>query len=409
MCEDSEACSRWDSGCSVFETSVGSREQVEALAQQKLMNKILIIEDSADVRSLISDMLSINDYDVVTAENGLVGLDMAQQHLPDLIICDVHMPELDGFETLAKLRENPATSTIPFIFLTGVSEKPTMRHGMELGADDYLTKPFTMAELLATVKTRIQKKAVISRHAEQKLEELRGNISMALPHELLTPITGILGFSSILVDDAANMPPAEISEAASNIHSAAIRLRRTIENFLLYSQIEVVAADAKRVMAVRQARYPVPSAVISDSAQQAARRAGRERDLVLHLTGASLALSPEKLDKVIHELLDNAFKFSDAGKSVTVSSLLREDSFLLIIDDQGRGFTPEQVNKIGAHMQFERKFYEQQGSGLGLIITKRLIELHGGELAIESVPNSHTRVLVTLPATALVEESLEIG
>ncbi|MCI0539698.1 MAG: hybrid sensor histidine kinase/response regulator [Verrucomicrobiales bacterium] len=339
----------------------------------------------------------MNDFHVVEAENGLEGVEVAQRQLPDLILCDVHMPELDGFGALARLRNTANTAAIPFIFLTGLSEKPLMRQGMELGADDYLTKPFTLQELIAAVRTRLDKKAVLAQQAEKKLEELRGNISMALPHELLTPIAGILGFSSILLEDGASMRREEVEEAASNIHQAAVRLRRTIENFLLYSQIELVAADPLRVAAVREGRHSHRAESMAQWARDLARRVGREADLRLQLEAAVLPISSEKLEKLICELLDNAFKFSDPGSEVLLSTITRDGNFVLGIEDRGRGLTPEQVRKIGAHMQFERKFYEQQGSGLGLVITKRLTELHGGQMQIESTPGQSTKVQVTMP------------
>jgi len=361
------------------------------------MKKVLIIEDSFEVRSLISDMLAMNDYNIVEAENGQQGVEVAHEQLPDLILCDVHMPELDGFGALTKLRKSPSTAAIPFIFLTGMSDKPLMRQGMELGADDYLTKPFTLQELLGAVRTRLEKKEVLAQHAEKKLEELRGNISLALPHELLTPITGILGFSSILLEEYAEMRPEEIQEAATNINAAAVRLRRTIENFLLYSQIELVAADPERVAAVREGRHSHSAESIAEFGVAIARRAKREADLRTQLEPAVLPVSAEKLEKLIHELLENAFKFSQPGSAVVLSGTARDGMFVLSVRDCGRGLTQDQIQKIGAHMQFERKFYEQQGSGLGLIITKRLAELHGGELRIESVPGERTDVQVRLP------------
>src|SRR5215510_14712332 len=108
------------------------------------MKKVLIIKDSSEVRALISDMLAMNDLHVVEAENGVEGVQLAQQQLPDLILCDIHMPELDGFGALSRLRNTACTASIPFIFLTGAAEKLRMRQGMELGANDYLTKPFTL-------------------------------------------------------------------------------------------------------------------------------------------------------------------------------------------------------------------------------------------------------------------------
>jgi two-component system, sensor histidine kinase and response regulator len=317
--------------------------------------------------------------------------------LPDLILCDVNMPELDGYATLTALRQHSATATIPFIFLTGVADKVNIRQGMELGADDYLTKPFVISELLATVKARLEKQAAITRQAERKLEDLRGNISLALPHELLTPLTGILGFSSLLIENYDRMSPPELFELATNLQTAAARLHRTIENFLLYSQIELVAADAAKISSLRAGDYLLSKESMLQVAQQIARRAGREEDLSVQIEEASLPIAPDKLQKAIAEVLENAFKFSRPGDGVSLAGFFTDDQFTISISDRGRGMTSEQIASIGAHMQFERKFYEQQGSGLGLIISKRLTELHGGSFSIESVPGEETTVHLAFP------------
>lgn len=121
------------------------------------MKKILLIEDENLVRANIIEILEFENFDVVSAENGFFGALWAQEHIPDLIICDVMMPEVNGYEVLAALRENPMTATIPFIFLTAMADKADRRHGMNLGADDYLTKPFTTDELLEAIATRLAK------------------------------------------------------------------------------------------------------------------------------------------------------------------------------------------------------------------------------------------------------------
>ncbi|MBZ0299547.1 MAG: response regulator, partial [Anaerolineae bacterium] len=110
------------------------------------MTKILVVEDEAPLRESIVDTLSFEGYEVVQAEDGRKGLTCAQVEQPDLVVCDIAMPELNGYELLLKLREDPETATLPFIFLTARADRPFMRHGMELGADDYLTKPFTHAD-----------------------------------------------------------------------------------------------------------------------------------------------------------------------------------------------------------------------------------------------------------------------
>src|SRR6185503_8337892 len=135
------------------------------------------------------------------------------------------------------LREDERTATIPFIFLSGAVERPNVRRGMEMGADDYLTKPFTPSELLAAVNARLEKQAEIERKSEKKLDELRGKMTLALPHELRTPLNGIIGLAQILIDDHTTMKSSDMLESARFIHDAAERLHRLIENFLAYAQI----------------------------------------------------------------------------------------------------------------------------------------------------------------------------
>lgn len=127
------------------------------------MKKILLIEDNPDIRENTSEILSLAGYDVSTAANGKIGVDMAQRNRPDLIICDIMMPELDGYGVLHILNKNTDTSSIPFIFLTAKTEKTDIRKGMTLGADDYLTKPFDDTDLLNAVETRLRKHEVRAR------------------------------------------------------------------------------------------------------------------------------------------------------------------------------------------------------------------------------------------------------
>jgi signal transduction histidine kinase len=361
------------------------------------MPKVLVIDDSPDVTQVVGDTLKVNGYQVFSAGDGLAGVQLAQQCLPDLILCDVNMPELDGYGTLTALRQNSATATIPFVFLTGISDKVNMRLAMELGADDYVTKPFTITELLGAVKARLEKQATITRRAEQKLEELRGNISLALPHELLTPLTCILSSASLLGENCDRITPGELFELAGTLNQAAGRLQRLVENFLLYSQIELVAADPSKVATLRTGEFLLQTETLVQIAHQMARRAGREEDLTVRLESASLPIAPDKLQKAILELLDNALKFSRAGDPVGLAGFVADGVFAICVTNHGRGMQADQIARVGAHMQFERRFYEQQGSGLGLVIAKRLTEIHGGAFTIESVPEQQTTVHLIFP------------
>jgi len=362
-----------------------------------MMPKILVIEDTPDVRDLITDTLRFNGFDAVAAEDGEAGIQMALTTLPDLILCDVQMPRKDGFQVLADLRQRAATATIPFVFLTGQADKFHMRQGMNLGADDFLAKPFMLQELMAAVNARLKKHQAITQRSDQKLSQLRDSISLALPHELMTPLNGIIGFSSILISDHESLSHADISEFAHHIHESAQRLQRVIENFLLYSQIELTAADPAKLAALRQADPVTVKDFIESVTQRRAANFSRVPDLQLDLAESCIQIPYPKLDKIIGEIVDNALKFSKSGTPVKVHGAPVGGFYKITVTDRGRGMTPEQIATLGAHMQFERKFYEQQGSGLGFAIARRLTEVHGGSLNVSSVHEQSATVELLFP------------
>lgn len=123
------------------------------------MKKILVIEDKAETRNYFIECLKAEGFYTIGAQNGLVGVQKVQQELPDLILCDIIMPELDGYGVLTRLRQEPSSATIPFIFVTAKVTRADIRKGMELGADDYLTKPCTVDELLKAIAARFKKQA----------------------------------------------------------------------------------------------------------------------------------------------------------------------------------------------------------------------------------------------------------
>jgi len=127
------------------------------------VTRILVIEDQAKIREDVLELLEMEGFEVCGAHNGQIGAQLAREHQPDLIICDIMMPGMDGYTVLMSLQHTPDTATIPFIFLTGRADRESQRQGMELGADDYVTKPFTRAELLAAITTRLHKQAAVER------------------------------------------------------------------------------------------------------------------------------------------------------------------------------------------------------------------------------------------------------
>lgn len=360
------------------------------------MTTILVIEDEPTVRNNIEQILELSEYKPIVAKDGEEGFALAKKHLPDMIICDIMMPKLDGYGVLKALKQEVQTEHIPFIFLTAKAEKSDIRKSMELGADDYLSKPFTPEELLGAIAIRL-KKVVVGRKMKMEMDELRNNITFHLPHELNTPLNGIISAASFMEEFADSVEPDEIREMASHIKTSGERLYRMTKNFLLYAYLETVGKDPEHLKAFKEkAEKCFVKDIIRASAVKIAKKANREEDLHLDLEDASLAMSQKHICKLIEELTDNALKFSPQKTPVTIVSRVKDRSFNLDVIDRGRGMSAEQFAKVGAYMQFERKLYEQQGSGLGLAICQTMVKVYGGKLEVER-KEEKTIVSIALP------------
>ncbi|MEG3894114.1 MULTISPECIES: response regulator [unclassified Microcoleus] len=361
------------------------------------MTKILVIEDEKSIRENILELLEAENFQGIGAINGRVGIKLAIEQIPDLILCDMMMPEVDGHCVLKALRSEPLTATIPFIFLTAKADKSDVRTGMELGADDYITKPCTPQELLKAIAIRLEKHKTISRQSQKTLDELRTNISMSFPHELRTPLNAILGFSELILSEYQLFEESDILEMIGQINTSGHRLYRLIQNFLLYAELEIAATNPELLKEMRNSEFSCVKSLLAEKARQQAKQANRTDDLHLNLQDSSVAMDSMRLTKIVEELLDNAFKFSLEGTPVFLSSLVENQTFILSVKDQGRGMTADRIAQLEAYRQFDRKLYQQAGLGLGLAIVQRLAELHGGEFKIESLPQQETIVCVSLP------------
>src|SRR5436190_8441260 len=252
------------------------------------MKKILVIEDEEWLREMVQLALTQRGYDVIEAGNGAKGIETARKELPDLVLCDVNMEKVDGYGTLSSLRNEATTASIPFILMTGLADNAGMRHGMELGADDYLAKPFTIDALYAAVEARLKKVQAVRQEAEKKLTDLRDNISLMLPHELRTPLNGILAYGEILHSDAASLPPSEVAELGQVIYDSGRRLEHLIENFLIYAQIELLGNDVQKVATLRSKETTSAARLIEMHASNQALANTRSADLILDLNDVAV-------------------------------------------------------------------------------------------------------------------------
>ena len=364
------------------------------------MKRILVIDDEEWLREMVKMALNQRGYEVIEAGDGSVGVEIARKQLPDLVLCDVNMEKMDGYATLSALRNDTATAAIPFILMTGLADNAGMRQGMELGADDYLPKPFTLDGLYGAVEARLKKAKTVQDQAQGALTDLRQNLSMMLPHELRTPLNGILAYGDMLASDPSSFSPEEIADMGQTIAQSGRALERLVGTFLAYSQVEILRADPQVNVSLRAKRTANAAKSAEEAARKHADEAKRPGDLQLKLTPLTVGMSEEYFNKLIGELAHNAFKFSKDGTSVTVTLAEVAGTVVLTVNDHGRGMTADQIGKIGAFMQFDRKTHEQQGLGLGLTIARRLVEIHDGVLNVESELGVGTTVTVRLPSVS---------
>ncbi|MGQ9819556.1 MAG: hybrid sensor histidine kinase/response regulator [Candidatus Kapaibacteriales bacterium] len=362
------------------------------------MKKILVVDDSDYILESTSVLLTLEGYEVLTAANGKEGLKLAIQERPDLILCDIQMPEMDGYTMLEYLRSNPETEAIPLIFLTAFGEKQNMREGMIRGADDYIVKPFTHDELLHAINVQWKKISNIQKKLKEKVETVGKAVTFALPHEFRTVLNEIIGSAKLIQNSFDDFSKDEILEIAGDIITTSKRLLKITENFLIYTKIEAYAVMPNKRAQLRQHFTDEPFAMLQDIAMLKAAEYGRTTDLELgeFQSNISIEIASDSFYKIIDELVDNAFKFSAPGQKVSIDAENLGNKICFKIIDQGRGIEKNMLENINTLTQFERDFYEQQGVGMGLIIAKKLIELHDGDFTIESKPGEGTKIFFTL-------------
>jgi two-component system, sensor histidine kinase and response regulator len=293
------------------------------------------------------------------------------------------------------------TDTLPVLILTGREDRESMRHGMELGADDYLMKPFKIGDLLRAIDALFVKNARARRRSEQTLDQLREHIAEALPHELRTPLACIMGYAEMLADPKHAATPPDVAELAHQILGAGQRLNRMSENALLYVQLELLRQGHGDVRGEGVAADTSLDEVVAAHARAVAHAHGRTRDLVLELAAAPVVVNRTYVEKIVGELVDNAFKFSLPGTPVRVTAAREGRASVLRVFDAGPGMSPEQIAAVGGFVQFGSAL-EHSGLGLGLCIAQRAATLWGGSLAIAS-DRGGTTITVTLPAPELAD------
>jgi two-component system, sensor histidine kinase and response regulator len=351
------------------------------------MKTILVVDDDSQLRTMLGISLRRNGYNVINADSGETGLAAARQYLPDLILCDIHMPGGNGTTLLQEVRRDPELRSKQVVLMTGRPDLVSARQGMEEGADDFLVKPVSLDALLNCIKARLSRASINWRVEDTTLVRLRSSVPAQLTHELFTPLAGIIGLMELLRSESSTFAVNEVADIHESIYLSSLRMHRTLRNYLLILETEPVKPGTAS---------PLPPEKVEDYAlrgiKEALRMSPRAEDMAVRINGCSLPIRPDDLSHIVEELVDNAFKFSRQGTPVVVDLTAQG---VLTVTDCGRGLTEEQISHIGAFQQFDRKKYEQQGLGLGLMLVKKLTAECGAKFSLTSVPGNGTKAQVT--------------
>jgi signal transduction histidine kinase len=363
---------------------------------------ILVVEDNYHLRMLLDKILSDAGYSVRLAENGKEGLAQLDEATPDLILSDIIMPEMDGYEFYNAVRANPVVELVPFVFVSGKDAHQEILFGKSLGAEDYLTKPFRANELLVVIEARLERARRVQEAAREELQALRNHTVKMLNHELRTPLAVIKGYVDLALQMGDELDPATLAEYLGDVSQGVGRLWALIEDLLQLVEINggIVAAEFVR----RRERVEDLQPILNDLIEAYDSRAEQTGvKLRVRMPPSLAAIDGDRvlLADALNRLLDNAIKFSRRGGKVQVRAESNGGQVIIAITNYGRGIpAEEQPYVFDVFHQVDRVNYEQQGAGLGLPIAKALIELHGGHIEVENQDDRKCTFRVVLPAMA---------
>jgi CheY-like chemotaxis protein len=342
--------------------------------------KILLIEDEPDIRDSLREMLELNGHEVVVATGGEEGVRHAKSSQPDFIFCDITMPGLDGFGVLEAVRQLEHPTLVPFVFLTAKTDRANQRHGMALGADDYITKPFSEKEIIEALAARSQRHRPLQERVDALVQQHRRQAGADWSHELLTPLNGMWGGLQLLEMEIDSLNRNDLKEMISLIRGGLERQEKLSRKLIRYFELERIKAAA-----TVPAGFHCPAERAVRAGVQCALAAHHcATDVELRCTAGAVAVPESFLADAVAELVDNALRFSAPGQKVAVTAGPVGAQFRIEILDSGCGMTAEERANVASFNQFGRDKREQQGLGLGLATARLVAEVGGGSLRLDA-------------------------
>jgi signal transduction histidine kinase len=353
--------------------------------------KLLIVDDVRENLNILRQVLGDEGYKISVAMNGRSAIKIAKKLLPDLILLDVMMPEMDGFETCRQLKQNKSTNDIPIIFVTAKTDHKDLTTGFLLGAVDYIIKPFNHEEVLMRVHNHLQTRILINE--VEANSRAKSSFLANMSHELRTPLNAIIGYSEMLAEDALDDNNIENHEDLKKITTASKFLLRLINNVLDISKIEAGKMPFNTEKIDIDYLLEETNIIIKPLANN------NNKLTITNKTEVNIIHNDlTKLQQILFNLLNNACKFTQNGIISLVVS--KHDEWMQFeIIDNGIGLTEGQASKLFQDFSQATNLTSSKygGTGLGLSLSKKFAKIMGGDIILESEFGKGSNFIVKLP------------
>jgi len=360
---------------------------------------VLIVDDNPQNLQILGNTLKEQGCSPALAQSGINALNFLNRKKPSLILLDIMMPEMDGFEVCQQIKANPELQDIPVIFLSAKTEKEDVIKGLEIGAVDYVTKPFNTKELLSRVSTHLELRAA-KESLKQKIAELnqinaeKDKFFSIIAHDLTNPFNTLLCLAELLEDKDMELQANKRDEYITLIHQSSRRGYNLLKNLLEWSR-----SQTGRMQFNPQA-FPLKTLIEHNIDLLSSTAWNKSIDITTDVT-ETLVVTADKnmLDTVIRNLLSNAVKFTPAAGKINIAAQVLENEIKITIADNGIGIKAEDIDKLFRidinHTTIGTR--AEKGTGLGLILCKEFVEKNGGRIWVESEVDQGSQFFIVLP------------
>ncbi len=360
---------------------------------------VLVVDDNPLIVDVVKGLLRSREYSVFSSTNGSEAWELIQKKCVDVVICDVMMPKMGGYELYEAMRGDPHYTHIPFVFLTALDDQKEIDRGKEVGADDYLCKPFEPEELLAVVKGKLQRSKALRELGDKRFDEYRRRIVHTLSHEFRTPLVAVNSGVELLLEHQESLDSEKARRLLDAVKRGGARLEKLVADFMILQQIG--AGMAAKLFEARSVECRLGAVVETYVRLRQDNLKAQAATLLFvdHSQGARVRIEETQIADCLDRLVSNAVKFSGEHPCVELELDRSEQSLRLAVKDRGIGLDLNKINEaLNAFGQINRDKLEQQGGGLGLSIASQYAAINKGRLDFESRNGGGTIVTLVLPA-----------